>query len=204
MASPRFLSEANLGSWADFLSRQKNDDARPKNSPAVQSIEIEQAEERERVLKEWLKSPSDHPGGPSLGSLLRQSRCSWCASTRCRSHGGRPCNRDGVRCDISRQVGGSHVCEERRGQDPREADRSITVVSALAFVFGAAPRSDSHHSERDCHSCGRDLPQGFIEEAAMADDLQLARRTWFKTLKFVRSRRRSSRSGWIVDRGLSL
>jgi len=38
----------------------------------------------------------------------------------------------------------------------------------------------------------------------MADDLQLARRTWFKTFKFVRSRRRSSRSGWIVDRGLSL
>jgi len=25
---------------------------------------------------------------------------------------------------------------------------AVAVVSALAFVFGAAPRSDSHHSER--------------------------------------------------------
>jgi hypothetical protein len=32
---------------------------------------------------------------------------------------------------------------------------AVAVVSALAFVFGAAPRSDSHHSERDViHAAG--------------------------------------------------
>jgi hypothetical protein len=32
---------------------------------------------------------------------------------------------------------------------------AVAVVSALAFVFGAAPRSGSHHSERDViHAAG--------------------------------------------------